>query len=179
MHKKVCSGRLAFNHVPGYSSKGILCEGCDSLDYFHCLKSIGKNWKVLGPFSLNIEDHLKSTYCNLTETSFLLIAILFSSNGYLVEWTRRLELGLVSKYSQYWIINRVECLLKLKTDCAVQQKRYLLSEAAARQAGIPQCYLPALTSGISGNAYLLYCYWEVCSSNENFCFLAFALIIIS
>lgn len=55
----------------------------------------------------------------------------------------------------------MECLLKLKIDCAVQQKRYLLSEAEPRQAGIPQCYLPVLTSGISGNAYLLYYYMSI------------------
>lgn len=92
----VCLGRLAFNHFLGYSRKGSLCEGADGLDCFHCLKSIGKNGKVffLGPFSVGIEDQLKHVYCNLTAEQF-------SSNCYLVQWTRRLELGFVSEYLQY------------------------------------------------------------------------------
>lgn len=74
----VCSGCLALNCVLGYARKGILCEGSGGLDCFYCLKSIGKIWKVLGPFLVSFEDHLKNMYCDLTETSFLLIAILWN-----------------------------------------------------------------------------------------------------
>lgn len=59
------------------------------------------------------------------------------------------------------IIKIVEWFLTLKIDCAVLQKRYLISEAYLRQAGIPQCSLPTLTSGISGNACMLYYYMGV------------------
>lgn len=46
-------------------------------------------------------------------------------------------------------------------DCAVQEKRYLLSEAEPRhKCGIPQCCLPALTY-VSGNAYLFYYYMGI------------------
>lgn len=127
--------------------------------------SIGKNWKVLGPFSVGIEDQLKNTF----------------DNCYLVEWGKKVRIAICFQIPS--ILNNSNSRVSFEIEnwlCSSAEKVPIVRIRAKTGWDFPML----ITS--SNFWYFWKCPfvvllcrgWEVCSSNENFCFLAFAVIIV-